>query len=264
VTSPSAIRRLLEGRGIRPKRSLGQTFLINGRVIDRLLELSGIGAWDSVLEIGTGPGHVTRELALRAAQVVGIELDVALAAIARQWLAPMANVRIVQGDGADFARHLAPGRSWIVFSNLPYPSVQRLLGRILAAPACVTAAILMVQEEVYRKLAAEPGTRAYGPLSVLAQATGRLTRMMRVAPAAFYPAPRVDSAVFRWDRRGPGWSAAQIERMHRALAGIFRRRRRRLERRWVRLPPVELARHALEAPLQPPTGEPPNSSVSSA
>lgn len=240
MTTPGTIRRLLEGRGLRPKKSLGQTFLANPRVIDRLMELSGIGAWDHVLEIGTGPGHITREIAERVAQVVGIELDEKLADMAREMVAPFPNVRIICDDGAEFARHLPADHSWLIFSNLPYASVQTLLLRIFSSPPQVASAILMVQSEVFDKLGARPGSRTYGPLGVLAQATGTLSRLMRVSAAGFFPRPRGPSVVFRWDRREPLWSLEEIESAQRALQNIFRRRRRRREREWVKLAPRRL------------------------
>lgn len=240
MTPPAAIRRLLDSRDIHPKRSLGQSFLVNPRAIARLLDLSRIGPWDHVLEIGTGPGHLTLELSRRAAQVVGIELDPALADLSRSLTASAPNVRIIQGDGADLDRHLPAGDSWIVFSNLPYPSVQELLGCIFSAPPRVTAAVLMVQQEVYEKLAARPGTRAYGPLAVLAQATGSLTRLMRVAGGDFFPPPRVASVVFRWDRAGVSVPSPRLAGAHRRLQEVFRRRRRRVERTLTALEPRAL------------------------
>lgn len=240
MTTPATIRKLLHARGISPKRSLGQNFLVNARVIDRLLELAGIGPWDHVVEIGTGPGHVTREIASRAAQVIGIELDAALAEIAAEMIAPFPNARIVHADGADFARHVPDDGTWLVFSNLPYASIQKLMPAVFGAPERVTAAVLMVQSEVYAKLAAEPGTREYGPLAVMARGTGTITRLMRVAAAGFYPRPRVASDVFRWDRRPPLVSAEALERARRPLQAIFRRRRRREERELVKMEPKAL------------------------
>lgn len=245
MMTPGKIRQLLDARGLRPKRSMGQSFLTNRRVVDRLMEVAGFGPWDHVAEIGTGPGHVTRELALRAGQVVGIELDEGLAKLSREMVGNLTNARIVCDDGVYFARHLSEDRSWIVFSNLPYPSVQKLLVSVFASPPRVTAAVLMVQSEVYAKLAAPPGDRAYGPLSVVAQATGRLTRLMHVSGAAFLPRARVTSMVFRWDRREPHRSRAVMEEAMRALRTIFRRRKKRAERELVKLKPDALLSAAL-------------------
>lgn len=240
MTTPSAIRKLLEAKGIAPKRSLGQNFLANSRVIDRLLEVAGIGSWDHVVEIGTGPGHITREIAARAARVIGIELDAALAEIATEMVAPLPNAQIVHADGEQFARHVPAEGTWMVFSNLPYASIQKLMPAIFGAPERVTAAVLMVQTEVFAKLAAEPGTREYGPLAVLARGTGNVSRLMRVSAAGFYPRPHVSSDVFRWDRREPFVSREALDAAQRELQGIFRRRRRRQERELIKLEPRAL------------------------
>jgi 16S rRNA (adenine1518-N6/adenine1519-N6)-dimethyltransferase len=176
---------LLRERGLSLKRSLGQNYLVDANFLDALARDAEIEAGDQVVEIGSGLGNLTEKLAARAARVWAFEIDERILALCRELLAELPNVTLIQADGADFARHVQ-GRLKIV-SNLPYADWQRIVLAILAAPQELGGCTLMIQSDVYDRLRAAPGTRAYGPMSVLLQATSTLRKLRRAGKGLFLP-----------------------------------------------------------------------------
>jgi len=208
-------------------RRLGQHFLRPASV-ERLLGAIAPEAGDEFLEIGAGQGALTLPLAARARRVVAVELDAALARGLRE-TAP-ANVTVVQGDGLalDLAG-LAPPGSRLV-GNLPYYVSSPLLRRFLDLHAHLRDLHVMLQEEVARRVAAGPGSRDYGILSVFYALWADVTVPLRFAPGAFVPPPRVGSALLRarfLDR--PREEVGDPEAFGRLVRQAFARRRRTLE-----------------------------------
>lgn len=155
------------------------------------------GPGDTVLEIGPGPGGLTAQLLARGPKVVAIERDAdMLEELARR--APAADV--VLGDALDLEWHEVAGRPaaghWIIAGNIPYNITSPLLDKALSAPLPARI-VFLVQREVADRLAAEPGSRTYGALTVGVQAAARVERLARVPRGAFSPPPRVESAVVR-------------------------------------------------------------------
>ena len=208
----------LREAGIRPRRSLGQNFVVDANFLRALVADAGVEPADGVVEIGAGPGGLTEALADRAAAVWAFEIDPAVRAVAASFLGERRNVTLVEGDGAEFSRHVtpAPGMTLRVVSNLPYGDWKRLVLALLSAPFDVASYTLMLQRDVYDRLRAGPGTRAYGPMAALVQGTCAIRFLRKAGKDLFWPAPRVESAVFEL-RRSRRVDAAAIEARLRAL-----------------------------------------------
>lgn len=197
------VKALLRQYGIRPSKGLGQNFLADERVHERIVEASALQADDVVLEIGPGLGALTRRLAERASLVVAIELDRRMVAILADTLQDYPNVHIVQGDvlALDPVTVLSRARgvpeerlgAYKVVANLPYYITSAVLRRLLTARLRPTLLTLMMQREVAERIIAPPGQLSLLALSV--QVFGRPRIVQRVPAAAFYPRPKVDSAI---------------------------------------------------------------------
>ena len=185
------------------KPRLGQNFLNDTQAVERIAASLGDLTGRTVIEIGPGAGAITGALAARAAHVVAVELDPALAAHLRTEFPPggKANVSVVQQDVLHFdfaAASAAAGQQLPVVGNLPYYITSQILLKLAASHASLDRAILMVQREVADRVTAKPGTRDYGLLSVTVQMYGPAENLFTLKPEAFSPPPDVHSTVFRW------------------------------------------------------------------
>ncbi|MCX7604159.1 MAG: 16S rRNA (adenine(1518)-N(6)/adenine(1519)-N(6))-dimethyltransferase RsmA [Bryobacteraceae bacterium] len=176
-------------------RRLGQHFLFQESILEKIAEAACGARARRVIEIGCGPGTLTRLLLERAEEVIGIETDARLAAELRRQFASDAAFRLVEGDvlEVDF-EPLSPA---VVCGNIPYYITGPILKKTLALGRGLERAVFLVQREVAERLAAQPGSRDYGFLSVAAQALCRVERICAVRAGAFRPPPKVDSAVVR-------------------------------------------------------------------
>ncbi len=211
----------------RMPRRLGQHFL-RPRAVARLIELIAPAPGDVFLEIGPGRGALTLPLAARCARVRAVELDARLAAELRALAPP--NVEVVTGDAlrVDLRALAAPGAR--LCGNLPYYVSSPLLRAALALRGRLRDAHLMVQHEVARRVAAAPGSKEYGILSVLFALWCDVDLPLRFGPGAFAPPPRVDSAVVRIRFRSePRAAVADPQAFERLVQRAFARRRRTLE-----------------------------------
>jgi len=189
---------LLRRYGLRPDKSLGQNFLIDEVALLRVVDAAGIEGGDDVLEIGPGLGGLTRHLAGRARQVVAVELDGDLLPPLREVLASHPNVRLVHGDilALDPAEWMtSPG--YLVVANIPYYITSALIRHLLEARIRPRRLVLTVQREVAERITAAPGEMSLLALSV--QLYGRPRVVAHIPAGAFYPAPKVDSAIIRTD-----------------------------------------------------------------
>jgi len=217
---------LLRDRGIRPRRSLGQSFLVDENFLDAIVRDAGVGPEDGVIEIGSGIGNLTDRLGARAGRVWAFEIDPALHGISRELLAGRGNITLVPGDGIEFARHVDPGlcRRLKVVSNLPYGGWKRLFLALLSCPHDVEGYTLMLQRDVCDRLRAAPGTREYGPMAVLAGAACEVEVRRRAGRELFHPVPRVDSVVLGLRRKDRSLDFARAEERLRALFAGRRKR----------------------------------------
>lgn len=200
--SPARVRDLLARYGLRPTKSLGQNFLIDGNILRAIAEAGGAAAGERVLEIGPGLGVLTREMAERGAQVTALEKDERLRPVLAETLAGLP-VDVVWGDALHFDYATLPAGTRVI-ANLPYYITGQLLSRFMAAPGIISATVL-VQKEVAQRLAAQPADANYGFLTALALLHGSVKIVREVPKGAFFPAPDVTSSVVRldFDRQKP-------------------------------------------------------------
>ncbi|MCI9626672.1 MAG: 16S rRNA (adenine(1518)-N(6)/adenine(1519)-N(6))-dimethyltransferase RsmA [Clostridia bacterium] len=202
LTNPTVIRAVMQKHGKQFAKSLGQNFLTDAGVLDAIVEGSGIGAQTDVLEIGPGIGVLTARLCRSARRVVAVELDEKLLPVLDETLAEFRNVEIVQGDilktdiGALVQEHFG-GNMVQVAANLPYYITSPILMRLIEAREWISSITVMVQKEVAERIAAPPGGKDYGVLSVAVQYYGSVELLTEVPPESFLPPPKVSSAVIR-------------------------------------------------------------------
>ncbi|MGI6558898.1 MAG: 16S rRNA (adenine(1518)-N(6)/adenine(1519)-N(6))-dimethyltransferase RsmA [Limnochordia bacterium] len=190
-------RSILEKYGLQPKKALGQNFLIDRNIRDKIVDAAAITGEDVVLEIGPGVGTLTEELARRASRVIAVELDGGLVRVLRDRLPPE-RVAVVEGDvlALDLPSLLGEGSPIKIVANLPYYITSPIIFRLLEWPRWEMM-VIMVQGEVAERLVAGPGTKAYGSLSAAVALHARAEILFRVSRRVFYPQPQVDSAVVR-------------------------------------------------------------------
>ena len=198
----SALRRLAERHGIRPKRALGQHFLIDPNLARAIASDAGVGPGDRVVEIGAGLGSLTRALAEAGAEVLAVEVDASLIPALEESVSGLRRVRVLLADATDREWQDELGEDdWILAANLPYNLATRLVLDTLRDVPQVRRLLVMVQHEVGERLVAGPGEQAYGipSLRVAYRAEGALVR--RVPPGVFWPRPKVESVIVRLVRR---------------------------------------------------------------
>jgi 16S rRNA (adenine1518-N6/adenine1519-N6)-dimethyltransferase len=195
---PLQIGALLRAHQLHPKKGLGQNFLSDPVTLQRIVDAAEIQPDAHVLEVGPGLGSLTRYLARAAGQVVAVELDQALLPVLQEVLAPFDNVRIVQGDILELnPAELMPDSGYQVVANIPYYITSAVIRHLLEAPVKPSRIVLTVQREVAERISAAPGKLSLLALSV--QVYGQPRTAARIPAGAFYPPPKVDSAVVRVD-----------------------------------------------------------------
>lgn len=181
-----------------PSKSLGQNFIKDPRVIERIVEIAELSEKDQVIEIGPGFGALTFALAEKSGKVLAIEKDKRLVSRLSELCAEYPNVEIISGDSLkiDF-RDFYRGRKMKVISNLPYSISSPVLFKLLEDRDIFSCFILMLQREVGERITAKPGGKVYGSISVLLQTYMDISLEFRVPPSAFWPRPKVDSVVLK-------------------------------------------------------------------
>ena len=217
---------------MRPKRSLGQNFLVDPNLQRAIVRALDVQATDEVLEIGPGTGALTRHLVGLPRRLVLVELDRELADRLTAELGDRSDVTVVQGDilKTDIAQLTEDVAALKVIGNIPYNRTSPIVFRLLERPRPAEI-VVMVQKEVGQRMVAAPGSRIYGALSVGVQAVASVERVLRVRRTAFRPVPRVDSVVVRIRPLHPPRLPAWRERAVRVLTrAAFQRRRKQFQR----------------------------------
>jgi 16S rRNA (adenine1518-N6/adenine1519-N6)-dimethyltransferase len=194
-------RAALRESDFKPRKRLGQNFLIHERVLETILDLLALKTKDSVLEIGPGLGFLTRHLVERAGGVWAVEVDPFLIQrLQGSDLAANRKFHLVGGDvlKVPLAEILPPGKMKVV-GNLPYSISTPALFRVLELREHFSSMVLMVQKEVADRITGSPGTKAYGTLSVWYQIHGQVIDRVQVSPEAFFPRPKVRSTVLKME-----------------------------------------------------------------
>lgn len=232
LASAPQVRKLLAEHFLRPKKRLGQNFLIDKNVLDRIVAASGASEGVNVLEIGPGLGVVTRELAGTGARVVCVEADATLIPVLNDVLSDY-SVEIINQDflKVDLPRFLDErgGGKWVIVGNLPYYITSPIITMLLDNSRFVSSIVLMVQREVARRLQARPGTEDYGSLSVFVQYHCEIESVMKVSRNVFYPVPEVDSEVVKLVvRESPAVCVQDEALFFRIVRAAFGKRRKTL------------------------------------
>lgn len=234
ITSPRRLQLYLRRRNLRPLRSRGQNFLIDGNVARKIVDAAGLGPGDRVMEIGPGAGALTEILARRNIAVVALELDRGLAVALAEHLCHFPHVNVLQGDALKVkwaklnCRHFGPGSETVLISNLPYHISGPLLYTLFKQKFPFKKAVLMFQKEVAARLTAAPGSSSYGALSVFSHYYSPAQILFPVSRHVFWPSPKVDSAVVRLRPRREGLDAGAEKLFWEIVQLSFQQRRKKL------------------------------------
>lgn len=218
------IRELFETHGIRPHKELGQNFVIDPNTIRKVVDVAGDLSDRTVLEIGAGAGSLTLGLAGAARRVIAVEFDARVVPALRESLIGVDNVEVAEADAMklDYAKLEATS----LVANLPYNIAVPLVMTVLENAAQITSLTVMTQREVGERLAASPGNKSYGQVSVLVGYWTRATVAARISRNAFFPVPAVDSVLVRIDRREP--PEVPYARFNQIVKAAFAQRRKTL------------------------------------
>ncbi len=225
------LRDVIARHGLNAKKSLGQNFLFDGNLLDRIARVPGPLDGQTVYEVGPGPGGLTRALLRAGATVVAVERDArALPALAELAEAAEGRLTVIDGDAMAVDPLALVGSGAHIVANLPYNIGTALLTGWLggeAWPPWWASLTLMFQKEVAQRLVAAPGSGAYGRLSVLAQWRTTARIAFTLPPRAFVPPPKVDSAVVHIAPRAPD-ADASAAKLAQLTAAAFGQRRKML------------------------------------
>jgi 16S rRNA (adenine1518-N6/adenine1519-N6)-dimethyltransferase len=226
---PLNVPQLLRQHGLQPKKSLGQNFLYDPHILQRIVATAEIPPQATVLEVGAGLGTLTRYLACAARRVVAVELDGRLIPLLREVLAGTDNVTLLQGDilTLDLTPWLADADPLLVVANIPYYITSALIRRLLEGTVRPQRLVLTVQREVAERICAAPGALSLLALSV--QVYGQPRPVGRIPAGAFYPPPKVDSTILRVDLYPqPRLPAEDLPIFFRLAQAAFAQRRKTL------------------------------------
>ena len=224
MPDPSPIARL------RPKKAFGQNFLVNEGAIASIVGSALSSKAPRLLEIGPGPGVLTERLLADGRPLWAVDLDPEACDLLRERFSTRSHFHLLHGDAVRIP--LPEGEAWSVVGNLPYNAATPILARLLTEDIPWDRMVFMFQLEVAQKLMGVPGTKAYGSLSVLAQLCAKLTRLVKLGPGSFRPAPKVDSAVVQFEPREDAPSLAERRDLLTVLHRSFAHRRKTLANNW--------------------------------
>jgi 16S rRNA (adenine1518-N6/adenine1519-N6)-dimethyltransferase len=193
------VKSLLRQTGLKARKSLGQHFLIDGEVLGIIVKTAELSSEDTVIEVGPGLGILTRELARRAGNVVAVELDKELASLLQRQLSSLANLRVINADilKAKLSQLLGGKSDYKVVANLPYYITSPVLRYFVESTPKPSLMVMMVQKEVGEAIVAGPGKMSL--LAVSLQMYSKPKIVSYVPAQSFYPQPKVDSVILRFD-----------------------------------------------------------------
>ncbi len=247
---------LLKRHELEAKKAYGQNFLVSDEVLRRIVACAGIGKDDTVLEIGPGIGTLTQYLAEAAGRVLAVEVDRRLEPVLAESLAGFDNVQLcwadfLKLDPDELLQNFGIQPPVKVAANLPYYITTPILMKLLARPDLFSSLTLMVQEEVGERMAASPGGKEYGVLSLSVQYYADPELMIRVPASAFYPQPKVSSAVVRLrERKAPRPACRDTDYLFAIIKGAFLQRRKTLPNALAGYPPAGVGRDQTAAALE--------------
>jgi 16S rRNA (adenine1518-N6/adenine1519-N6)-dimethyltransferase len=228
---------LLRKYGIRPRKRLGQCFLCDPNILEKIVRIADVRETDTVVEIGSGIGVLTAMIARTARRVVAVEVDRLLVEVLQNELGDFGNVDVVHTDVLQFdfsALCMDPAQERSkerikVIGNVPYNLSSQIVLRLLEYRDCLDRVVLLLQREVAERLAAPPGTKDYGPLSVYVALFTEPTLENKVPAGCFYPRPDVESRVLRLDVRDkPLCRVDDMDFFRHLVRSAFSKRRKTL------------------------------------
>ncbi|MFN2587471.1 MAG: 16S rRNA (adenine(1518)-N(6)/adenine(1519)-N(6))-dimethyltransferase RsmA [Actinomycetota bacterium] len=254
LLGPRRLRELLDEHGVRPSKSLGQNFVIDPNTIRKVVSVAGVGRGDHVLEVGAGAGSLTLGLAQTVSAVTAIEFDRSLHPVLAETLRGLDNVEVVHADATklDWSRVEASA----LVANLPYNIATPLVLDALAGAPSLRTLTVMTQREAGERLAAGPGSKAYGHVSVVVAYHGHAAVAGAISRKVFFPEPNVDSVLVRFVRR-ERLRSPDPERLFSMTRTAFSQRRKTLRNSLGPLAgPPERVEDALRAVGVAPTARP--------
>lgn len=234
LTDIKVIKDIFERHGFSFSKALGQNFLVNPTVCPRIAEMGGAAPGTGIIEIGTGVGVLTHELAKRADKVVAIEIDERLIPILEETLAEHKNVSVINADVmkidlAEVIKENFEGMKVAVCANLPYYITSPIIMMLLESRLPLTSITVMVQKEAGTRLCAEMGTRDVGAVTAAVRYYSEPKLLFNVSRGSFMPSPNVDSCVIKLDIHNDGRYKAQDEEFFfKTVRGAFSQRRKNL------------------------------------
>jgi len=210
---------LLKKYNIRPKRSLGQTFLVDLQTINKIVEHANLSKSDVVLEIGGGLGFLTKKIAERAGKVITIEIDRKLIEAMKEVLDDIKNVEIIYGDALEIELPKANK----VISNLPYSISTEITFKLLEEVP-FEVAILTYQKEVAQRILAKPANENYGRLTIMVQFYATVEQILYIPKYYFHPIPKVDSATLKMKRKKLELSQNELQLFKEVVRNLFTQR----------------------------------------
>ncbi len=228
------MRAVLDRHGVRPVKKYGQNFISDRGILEQIADAAHVGSDDFVLEIGPGMGSLTKVLSERAGKVLAIEIDEKLIPVLSEELSEYPNVEIMQGDIMklpvdELVSERAGERPVRVVANLPYYITTPILMNLLFSELVWESVTVMVQREVAERMTAAPGTKAYGALTLAVAYHADSEISFYLPPEAFFPPPKVESAVISlWRHKEPPVSACDKKLLFSLIRAAFNQRRKTL------------------------------------
>ncbi|WP_392450113.1 16S rRNA (adenine(1518)-N(6)/adenine(1519)-N(6))-dimethyltransferase RsmA [Staphylococcus massiliensis] len=233
IATPTRTLALLKEYGFNFKKSLGQNFLVDVNIINKIIESSDIDERTGVIEVGPGMGSLTEQLAKHAKKVLAFEIDQRLIPVLKDTLSPYDNTVVINEDilkadvEQEIRTHMQDCDKILVVANLPYYITTPILLTLLQQNTNIDGYVVMMQKEVGERLNAKVGTKSYGSLSIIAQYYTETSRVLTVPKSVFLPPPNVDSIVIKLTRRDqPVVEVDDEETFFKLTKGAFSQRRK--------------------------------------
>jgi 16S rRNA (adenine1518-N6/adenine1519-N6)-dimethyltransferase len=233
ISSPQRTKEIIDKYNFSFKKSLGQNFLIDQNILNKIVSFAELTNDSGVIEIGPGIGSLTERLAKSAKNVLALEIDQRLIPILEETLEPYGNAKVINKDvlEADIndivKENFSEGQDLMVVANLPYYVTTPILLKLLHDNLPIRGIVIMIQKEVADRLAAKPGTKEYGSLSIAVQYYAETEMMMTVPHTVFIPKPNVDSAVIKLTKRNePPVKVKDVDFMFEIVRACFAQRRK--------------------------------------
>ena len=199
LTSPKIIKELMVKQGVKPNKILGQNFLIDKNILEKIIDSADLKPTDVVLEVGPGIGALTKELSLKAGKIIAVEKDKNMVEVLKKTLSDYKNIKIINGDILKIKNYKI--KNYKVVANIPYYLTSPLIRKFLESANPPSEMILMIQKEVAQRICSKPPDMSLLAVSVQFYAEPKI--ISYVSKNCFLPAPKIDSAIIKITPRRP-------------------------------------------------------------